>query len=595
MDKKYTLTFCLWLVIRALIIWTIQLHMQNVVAFLRHHHPTRAVTLGKQSKRALQERSFLALSSDSEYGVHKEESAPPPATTFETERMFHYQRLMQSSKLSLAPMMEYTDRHFRHLMRILSRNTLVYTEMVGANALSRERWDRMQEYLQQPNKENNNNNNNNGVTKEDSGLSYFDRATFTPEMKHQYRLDDARHRYDPNYIVHRYIGQSTLPPAAGPSVLQLGGSDPNQLYEATQIVMDLVDRGYPSCDYTALNLNCGCPSPKVAGKGCFGAALMEQPDLVADLVHAMHDGCQGRRPITVKCRIGTDQGRESWRDANSKKEEEAEYRTLCHFIERVASSGIVTDFSIHARIAVLSKSWSPSDNRKIPPLKYDVVHRLTRDYPELTFTLNGGVNTLPQVQQELEREPKLIGVMVGRGMVADPWGFALADSLLYGNDVPLSSLSSGNDMERCRNRLEVLQQYGQHADAEEAIYGPAHVRRYLLKAITPLFNGEPNSKRFRVALDRIMHEIKKQPQGRGVVSSHTATSTVQPPLSELILNAALETLSDETLMRSPEESYERVLVEQKKIWDNNQGGSSKDVFSSVAEWQAERNQERLNV
>ena len=438
---------------------------------------------------------------------------------------------MNASRLSLAPMMEYTDRHFRHLVRLISSRTLLYTEMVAANALAHEK---------------------RGVEE-----AYKDE---NPHADHK----EIRMNYDDTFL-RRYLGQGVVEPLEGPSVLQLGGSDPKQLHDAVQTVMDMTDRGW--CDYTAINLNCGCPSPKVAGKGCFGAALMDDPKLVAEVTKAMHDGCDGRLPITVKCRIGTDSKQAFSRAAYSEIDPEEEYADVCHFLETVASNGVVTDFSIHARIAVLQKSFSPADNRKIPPLKYDLVHRLVQEYPELTFSLNGGIDNLPQAQNELNACPGLLGIMIGRGWAADPWGFAMADHLLYG--------------EACNetlNRLEILKAYGKHADAEEAIWDPVKIRRFIIKAATPLFAGEPNAKRYRIALDEIAGLPKKlAAQGKSVAG--------MPPLSEMILNAAMEHLSEETLLRSPQESYERIQWEEMRR-DKGYGRSQ-----TLTEWQARRKAE----
>lgn len=440
------------------------------------------------------------------------------------EREKRYRELIDASRLSLAPMMEYTDRHFRHLVRLVSSRTLLYTEMVAANALAHEKQRAMEE-------------------------------------AHLLGRKNVLQTYDDQFL-RRYLGQGSVEPLEGPSVLQLGGSDPKQLSEATQTVQDMTERGW--CDYTAINLNCGCPSPKVAGKGCFGAALMDEPKLVSELTRAMHDGCNGKLPITVKCRIGTDSKQAFTKDAYSELDPEQEYSELCRFIETVASNGVVTDFSIHARIAVLQKSFSPADNRKIPPLKYDVVHRLVQDYPEFTFSLNGGVDNLPQTIAALEKCPGLAGVMIGRGWAADPWGFAMADRLIWNSD----------DENKPKNRLEVLQAYGKHADNEEKLWDPAKIRRFIVKAVTPLFAGEPNAKRYRVALDGIAGRPKKlMQQGKSLEGTE--------PLSELILNAAMEHFSEETLLRSPEESYERVIIEEKK----RQGVGRSETLN---EWQTRR-------
>jgi len=457
---------------------------------------------------------------------------------FSLEESKKHQELIGASKLQLAPMMEYTDRHFRHLIRLISGKTLLYTEMVTANALVHERAACMKEYQR--------------TATEDSS------ASLSPSPK------DIRDNYSDQYL-QRYLSQGRIQPLEGPSVLQLGGSDPAQLYEAAQTVMDMTNRGH--CDYTALNLNCGCPSPKVAGKGCFGAALMDDPKLVSELTKAMHEGCDHKLPVTVKCRIGTDTIEPFTKDGYADIDPELEYGRLRQFIETVASNSPVTDFSVHARISVLRKSFSPSDNRKIPPLKYELVRRLARDYPELTFTLNGGIDTLSQAQDQLNQCPDLNGIMIGRGFAADPWGFALADSLLY----------KKGDVESVapKNRWEVLTEYGKHADAEEEHGDPVKIRRFITKAVTTLFTAEPNAKRYRIALGEIGGLPKRlQQEGKSLAD--------QPPLSELILNAAQKHLSEEALLKTPEESYEEKLHYERKSALNS--GRS----NAVVDWQFDR-------
>ena len=443
-------------------------------------------------------------------------------------RQSKYEQLMGATKLSLAPMMEYTDRHFRHVVRLISKRTLLYTEMVAVNAISHERRSVQEE---------------------------FRRAN--PQAADE----QVQKGYD-DYYLRRYLGQGRIEPLEGPSVLQVGGSDHEQMRDAARTVMDMTERGI--CDYTAINLNCGCPSPKVAGKGCFGAALMEDGKLVSELTQALHDGCDGSLPITVKCRIGTDSNSPFSKLGYAAIDEEKEYSNLCRFIEAVASNGIVTDFSVHARLAVLTKSFSPANNRKIPPLKYHLVRRLVNDFPGLTFSLNGGLESISQAQEEFDASPGLKGVMIGRSWAADPWSFAMADKLLYGETASAAT-----------NRLQVLQDFVKHADEEEEAGDPVKIRRFLIKAITPLFAGEKNGKRYRIALDEIAGLPKRlQSEGKSLVG--------YPPLSELIMNAAMETLGEEILLRSPEESYERLL---------EQGEMRRDGRSAnVAEWQEHRKQ-----
>ena len=123
--------------------------------------------------------------------------------------------------------------------------------------------------------------------------------------------------------------------------------------------------------YKEININCGCPSPKVAGSGCFGASLMFSPSVVREMVLRMSEHCN---KVTVKCRIGV--------DAHDS------YQELVDFIQTLSEGTAATHFIIHARKAILK--MSPDKNRKIPPLNYEVVYQLVRDFPHLDFTLNGG-------------------------------------------------------------------------------------------------------------------------------------------------------------------------------------------------------------
>lgn len=454
-----------------------------------------------------------------------------------------YQDLMDASTLSLAPMMEYTDRHFRHLVRLISTRTLLYTEMVPANALAHERRNSIEEAV--------------------IAIKSKDRYSSSGADSQSELVDGADVEYS-DLFLRRYLAQGQSA-KEGPSVLQLGGSDPQQMFEAAETVMDMTRRGH--CDYTALNLNCGCPSPKVAGKGCFGAALMEEANQVAALTRALHHGTNGQLPVTVKCRIGTDL-HHAFSKLGPQPNPQQEYDRLCRFIETVAADGVVTDFSVHARIAVLQKSFSPADNRKVPPLRYDVIRRLIGDFPSLTFTLNGGINNIAQAQAELTAAPGLNGIMIGRGWAADPWSFAMADQLLY-----------GEKKSPFKNRLQILEAYGRHADMEEEGGEPNKIRRFIVKAVSPLFTGEANAKRYRIALDEIAGLPKRlKREGKSLAG--------QPPLSELIMSAAMAHLSTETLMRSPEESYDRLLCVESRLTDDGIGRSA-----SIQEWQSYRNDE----
>jgi tRNA-dihydrouridine synthase A len=192
-------------------------------------------------------------------------------------------------------------------------------------------------------------------------------------------------------------------PSEHPVALQLGGSDPAQLAHAAR----LGERW----GYDEINLNCGCPSERVQ-TGSFGACLMAEPALVADCVRAMRDAVQV--PVTVKHRIGL--------DANE------EYGFVRDFVGTVAVAGCEV-FIVHARNAVL-KGLSPKENREVPPLRYEFVHRLKRDFPRLVFVLNGGVSEFATMERELAH---VDGVMLGRAAYHDPWLLADVDRRLYGD------------------------------------------------------------------------------------------------------------------------------------------------------------------
>ena len=187
-----------------------------------------------------------------------------------------------------------------------------------------------------------------------------------------------------------------------PVALQLGGSDPADLAACARLG--------EQWGYDEINLNCGCPSERVQ-RGSFGACLMAEPALVADCVKAMVDAVS--IPVTVKHRIGIDQSES--------------YEFVRDFVGTVSEAGCPT-FLVHARNAWL-KGLSPKQNREVPPLRYEWVHRLKREFPQLTFAVNGGITTTGQVTRELEL---LDGVMVGREAYHNPWWLAQWDSEFFG-------------------------------------------------------------------------------------------------------------------------------------------------------------------
>jgi len=197
-------------------------------------------------------------------------------------------------------------------------------------------------------------------------------------------------------------------PIEHPIALQLGGSDPEELARASEIGL--------SFGYDEINLNCGCPSDRVQS-GRFGACLMAEPELVAACVAAMRCAVGGDAPVTVKCRIGID-------DQNSEGD-------LVRFIERVAAGGCST-FIVHARKAWL-QGLSPKENREVPPLDYDRVHRLKAAFPELTIVINGGIATLHEAAAQLNA---VDGVMLGRAAYKSPAILGDVDCTLFEDDCP---------------------------------------------------------------------------------------------------------------------------------------------------------------
>lgn len=171
--------------------------------------------------------------------------------------------------------------------------------------------------------------------------------------------------------------------------------------------------------------------------------------------------------------------------------------------------------------------------------------------------------------------------MIGRSWAAQPWSFAMADEILYENS---------DTSNKPKNRLEVLQEYCKYADYEEQNWDPVKIRRFIIKAITPLFAGEPNGKRYRIALDKIAGLPKKQAQekSRGIDTINAV------PVSELIMNAALDNLSEEVLLRTPQESYERLVYgSNRSNYSDITGGCAPSSKQIVNEWQSSRKQSEV--
>ncbi len=253
-------------------------------------------------------------------------------------------------------------------------------------------------------------------------------------------------------------------PLEHPVALQLGGSDPAELAEAAR--MGALE------GYDEINLNVGCPSDRVQS-GTFGAVLMERPGLVADCCAAMIAAQPAE--VTVKCRIGVD--------------EQDPETVLPAFLETVASAG-VRRFTIHARKAWL-KGLSPKENREIPPLDYDLVHKMKQAFPGLHLSINGGIGSLDEARAHLARG--MDGVMIGRAAYHTPGDILLtADRDIFGEDAAP------------RTAADVVEAMRPHIAAHLSAGGRLHqVTRHMLG----LFAGRPGARAWR----RILSEGATRP------------------------------------------------------------------------------------
>ena len=247
-------------------------------------------------------------------------------------------------KVSVAPMMDCTDRHERFFLRLISKNTLLYTEMI---------------------------------------------------------VDEAINRGDKKRLLEFNINEK-------PVALQLGGSSPKLLAEASKVGEDF--------GYDEINLNLGCPSRKVE-KNKFGACLMKEPNLVADCLSKIQSST--KLPVTIKTRIGYDNVED--------------YETFYNFISTLKKTGIKT-FIIHARKAMLGK-FTPKQNLNIPPLKYDYVYKLKQDFPNDEIIINGGITSVNEITSHLE---KTDGVMIGRAAYHSPYLLAEIEKDIFKNKDVLS-------------------------------------------------------------------------------------------------------------------------------------------------------------
>ena len=213
-------------------------------------------------------------------------------------------------------------------------------------------------------------------------------------------VDEAINRGDKKKLLQFNINEK-------PVALQLGGSSPKLLAEASKIGEDF--------GYDEINLNLGCPSKKVE-KNKFGACLMKEPNLVADCLSKMQSVT--KLPVTIKTRIGYDNVEN--------------YENLHNFISTLKKTGIKT-FIIHARKAMLGK-FTPKQNLNIPPLKYDFVYDLKKDFPNDEVIINGGIANVDEVKSHLE---KTDGVMIGRAAYHTPYLLAEIEKEIFkNNEIP---------------------------------------------------------------------------------------------------------------------------------------------------------------
>lgn len=296
--------------------------------------------------------------------------------------------IINNPRISVAPMMDWTTKDYRYFARLFNPNVVLYTEMVTTGAII---------------------------------------------------YGGANRHLDFNQQEH-------------PIVLQLGGSNPQELATCSKMAEDW--------GYNEVNLNVGCPSDRVQNNK-IGACLMAEPNLVAECIHSMQKAVS--IPVTVKHRIGID-------DMQS-------YEEMLHFVDTVAATGC-THFIVHARIAIL-QGLSPKENRDVPPLRYDDVYRLKQERPHLTIEINGGIKTFEETQQHLQH---IDGVMIGREAYHNPYLLAEMGQL-WNLEAP--------------DRFEIMQQMMPYIHQRVAEGAPLSI---ITRHILGLFQNLPGARKWRQAL-----------------------------------------------------------------------------------------------
>lgn len=306
---------------------------------------------------------------------------------------------IHTPKISIAPMVDKSHRHFRYFCRIMNKEALLYTEMVTAQAILNGDLDK---------------------------ILYF-------------REEE------------------------GPVALQIAASNAEDAYKALKLAEEF--------NYTEINLNCGCPSDRVSGN-LMGAALMSDKNLVYEILSAMKEATN--KPITIKHRIGIDGT--GVIQPNQDKIIMDGYEDLLDFLDTV-SKAKPDRYTVHARSAIL-KGLSPKDNREIPPLDYDMVYRLKKDFDYLNIEINGGFKTLDSIKDALT---KVDGVMIGRASYEDCYLLANLNKL---NDENIKPLSRG----------DIIKSYIPYVEEELEKGSNVHS---LAAPIQSLFQGQPGSRKFK--------------------------------------------------------------------------------------------------
>ena len=294
-------------------------------------------------------------------------------------------------KFSVAPMMDWTDRHCRYFHRLLSKEMQLWSEMVTTKAILNGDKNRLLDF------------------------------------------DAAEH----------------------PLVLQLGGSESDEMAQCAKIAQDW--------GYDEVNINVGCPSDRVQS-GSFGACLMQTPEVVAQCVDAMRQASD--IPVSVKSRIGVD-------DMES-------YEQLSNFVTQIENAGC-ENFVIHARKAWL-KGLSPKENRTVPPLNYDWVYRIKKNFPHLTIAINGGIVSVDEATVHLQ---SVDSVMLGRAAYHQPYLLSEVDNKIYHKTLDAPS--------REQVLLDFIEYIKQQNDQGVPI-------RSMTRHILGLYHAQPKAKKFRQLL-----------------------------------------------------------------------------------------------